>query len=455
MSMPKFPEDAGNITRDNAINQILSSIAMEELGLSHIINAEGEKMQYILGTLEGAATLETPPTVDQVLQANESIQKTLSTIMAQQMFLSGKMSDALNAPGQGPMPVITIGTNGDWFVDGVDTGQSAVGDITISPAGNWVINGVETNVPAQGPTGPTGPAGNSPVITIGANGDWFVDGVDTGQTAVPTIGTTLSISPTDTWMLNGVDTGIPVTGTLTIGANGNWFVNGVDTGVAAQGPVGATGAQGPTGPTGPTGATGASGTSPVVTIGANGDWFINGTDTGQPSQGPAGTSAIIPYASGIPTAINMIVGGLAGIPEFIGFGLSSPGATVLGTNIDFTGGTLTNFAYTMPRNGSITDISASFLVIVGVSVSMNPTIYLYKAPAGTATFTQIPGATLVLPDASLISVGAVLSGSVHNLNVPVNTGDQILLVAAGTSASQLLSAGSATGYISAGVGLAT
>ena len=35
------------------MNQILSSIAMKELGLSHILNAEGEKLQYILGTLPG------------------------------------------------------------------------------------------------------------------------------------------------------------------------------------------------------------------------------------------------------------------------------------------------------------------------------------------------------------------------------------------------------------------
>jgi len=44
MSMPKFPTDTGSLTRENVINQILSSIAMEELGLSHVLNVEGEKM---------------------------------------------------------------------------------------------------------------------------------------------------------------------------------------------------------------------------------------------------------------------------------------------------------------------------------------------------------------------------------------------------------------------------
>ena len=48
MSLPSFPVVNPPIEREDAVNQILSSIAMEELGLSHILNAEGEKLQYIL-----------------------------------------------------------------------------------------------------------------------------------------------------------------------------------------------------------------------------------------------------------------------------------------------------------------------------------------------------------------------------------------------------------------------
>ena len=58
MSMPSFPNIDPPIQREDAVNQILSSIAMEELGLSHILNAEGEKLQYILGTIPG---LSGPP----------------------------------------------------------------------------------------------------------------------------------------------------------------------------------------------------------------------------------------------------------------------------------------------------------------------------------------------------------------------------------------------------------
>lgn len=44
MSQPQFPSTP-DLNRQNAINQIISSIASEELALSHVINTEGEKIQ--------------------------------------------------------------------------------------------------------------------------------------------------------------------------------------------------------------------------------------------------------------------------------------------------------------------------------------------------------------------------------------------------------------------------
>ncbi|SDC78460.1 hypothetical protein SAMN05421737_1193, partial [Shouchella lonarensis] len=52
MSQPSMPNFTPTITltRSDVINLLLASIAMEEMGLAHIINAEGEKIQYALGT---------------------------------------------------------------------------------------------------------------------------------------------------------------------------------------------------------------------------------------------------------------------------------------------------------------------------------------------------------------------------------------------------------------------
>lgn len=125
MSMPSFPVVDPPIDREDAVNQILSSIAMEELGLSHILNAEGEKLQYILGTLPG---LSGPPaTVSDVLAANESVRDLLEAAVQNQLFLRAKMQGALEASQM----------------------QGATG-----PTGPTGATG-----PAGGPTGPAGPTG--------------------------------------------------------------------------------------------------------------------------------------------------------------------------------------------------------------------------------------------------------------------------------------------------------
>ena len=97
MSMPVFPSVPPGFTINNSIAQILTSVALEEIGLSHIINAEGEKIQFFLGTLEGAPLPAVPATLEQILELNESVKDMLSQVSFSQMFLFGKMQAALNA----------------------------------------------------------------------------------------------------------------------------------------------------------------------------------------------------------------------------------------------------------------------------------------------------------------------------------------------------------------------
>jgi hypothetical protein len=138
MSQANLPNITPSITltRDDAINLLLSSIALEELGLSHIINAEGEKLQFVLGTLPGVTG--PPATITDILNVNASVQNTLKTITQKELLLSSKLDSVLSVPSlTGPTGV---------------TGPTGPSGGPPGPTG-------PTGVGATGPTGPTGPSG--------------------------------------------------------------------------------------------------------------------------------------------------------------------------------------------------------------------------------------------------------------------------------------------------------
>lgn len=147
MSLPTFPPIEPPLSREGSINEIISSIAAEELSLSHILNAEGEKLQYVLGTLPG---LETATALDEVMQVNQSVQETLSSVMEQQMMLTGKLASAMSAP-------ILPGPTGA-------TGATGATGPAEGPVG---VTGPTGPTGADGPTGPTGAAGPNLTATAG------------------------------------------------------------------------------------------------------------------------------------------------------------------------------------------------------------------------------------------------------------------------------------------------
>lgn len=97
MSMPNIPDvDATiNITLEDSVNLLLASVAFEELGLAHIINAEAEKIQYILGTLEGQTPPATTPTIAELMEINRSVERTLRNVLKNQMLLQFKLEDTI------------------------------------------------------------------------------------------------------------------------------------------------------------------------------------------------------------------------------------------------------------------------------------------------------------------------------------------------------------------------
>lgn len=104
MSMPSFPPNGADLTRDEALTMIIASIAMEELALSHILNAEGEKLQYILGTLPGPSPCACP---QDVLAVNKSVTALVEAVTQNQILLKNKLAQVLEfcPPPPPPPPV--------------------------------------------------------------------------------------------------------------------------------------------------------------------------------------------------------------------------------------------------------------------------------------------------------------------------------------------------------------
>ncbi len=85
MSMPKI-ENSGTKPCE-AIADILQSIALEETGLAHIINAEGEKIQKVVCEYRGCNDIE------DLLKVNKSVSKTLVNVIKLQMLLEFKLEE--------------------------------------------------------------------------------------------------------------------------------------------------------------------------------------------------------------------------------------------------------------------------------------------------------------------------------------------------------------------------
>jgi BclB C-terminal domain-containing protein len=186
--------------------------------------------------------------------------------------------------------------------------------------------------------------------------------------------------------------------------------------------------------------------------------WVRLTDANDVSGGSNG-GAIIPFASGIPVSLTTIAGGLAGTPSFIGFGNSAPSLSILGSTIDLTGaaGTLLNFAFSMPRSGTIKSMSAYFsttaaLSLIGSTVTI--TAQLYSSTTPDNSFTAVPGASVTLaPSLSgIISIGAISNGITTGLNIPVTAQTRFLLVFSSTAAGISLLTSTA-GYAGAGLSI--
>lgn len=82
MSMPVITH--GDVTREEAITDIIESVALEETALSHILNAEGEKLQAVIA-INGVSA-------ETLLATNKSVKAMVDAVTRLEVVLQSKLA---------------------------------------------------------------------------------------------------------------------------------------------------------------------------------------------------------------------------------------------------------------------------------------------------------------------------------------------------------------------------
>ncbi|MFJ5718291.1 hypothetical protein [Neobacillus sp. NPDC093127] len=87
-----------SITTAQTVPLLLASVALEELALAHLVNAEAEKLQLVLGTLTPTRTTLSPAVVSltNLLAIDASVQRTLRDVIKKEMLLEFKFENVLD-----------------------------------------------------------------------------------------------------------------------------------------------------------------------------------------------------------------------------------------------------------------------------------------------------------------------------------------------------------------------
>lgn len=91
MSISRFPVPAPG--RKDSVRQILHAIALEELSVSHILNAGGKSLQYILDLPEGRDSSSV--SAEKALDVSERARELLEAAAENQYLLSGNLREVL------------------------------------------------------------------------------------------------------------------------------------------------------------------------------------------------------------------------------------------------------------------------------------------------------------------------------------------------------------------------
>jgi spore coat protein A, manganese oxidase len=95
MSFPNIPSVCPSIglCLEDSAKLLLASIGFEELALAHLINAEAEKIQSVLGTLKGQTNKN--PSIQDLERIDKSVAQMLEDVIKKEMLLQFKLEDVI------------------------------------------------------------------------------------------------------------------------------------------------------------------------------------------------------------------------------------------------------------------------------------------------------------------------------------------------------------------------
>ncbi len=88
MGMPEIPDGKNRPSMDETVIDLLESIALEEIALSHILNAQGEKLQH---TVDRGKKNQIH--INEIEKAFKSTNKTLVNVIMKEWLLMVKMDN--------------------------------------------------------------------------------------------------------------------------------------------------------------------------------------------------------------------------------------------------------------------------------------------------------------------------------------------------------------------------
>ena len=74
----------GTITREEAVGNIIESVAIEEAALAHILNAESEKLLAVVNNPQSTA--------EELMAVNRAVRNAINAITRLEVMLQGKLS---------------------------------------------------------------------------------------------------------------------------------------------------------------------------------------------------------------------------------------------------------------------------------------------------------------------------------------------------------------------------